>query len=124
MNTAIIMLGSNFNGEQNIDLAKDRISEYYEIVSDSSRIISEAHGIQYKSNFFNEAIKILSDETAEETKATFKLIESDLGRTSESKKQGIIPIDIDLIFWNGTLIHPDYERFDFVRKCVDEILNR
>ena len=36
MNTAIIMLGSNTNAEQNIDLAKEKISEIYEIVSVSS----------------------------------------------------------------------------------------
>jgi 2-amino-4-hydroxy-6-hydroxymethyldihydropteridine diphosphokinase len=115
------MLGSNTNPEQNIDLAKDRISEYYEILTNSSRINTTPQGKHYKYDFSNEAIKVLSDETADETRATFKLIEIELGRTIESKKQGIIPIDIDLIYWNEALIHPDYERFEFVRKCVDEI---
>jgi len=121
MNTAILMLGSNFNTEQNINLAKEKISEYYEIVSVSSRIITLPFGKQYKSDFQNEAVKLLSDETAEDTKATLKQIETELGRTPESKKQGIIPIDIDLIFWNETQMHADYDRFDFVRKCVNEI---
>lgn len=115
------MLGSNFNTEQNINLAKEKISEYYEIVSVSSRIITLPFGKQYKSDFQNEAVKLLSDETAEDTKATLKQIETELGRTPESKKQGIIPIDIDLIFWNETQMHADYDRFDFVRKCVNEI---
>jgi 2-amino-4-hydroxy-6-hydroxymethyldihydropteridine diphosphokinase len=121
MNTAILMLGSNSNAEQNIEQAKDKISDYYEIISVSSRMSTKPFGDQYKSNFYNEAIKILSDETSEETKATFKLIETELGRTPESKKEGLISIDIDLIFWNGTLVHQDYKRFDFVRKCIDEI---
>lgn len=121
MNTALLMLGSNANAELNIELAKDKISEYYEIVAVSSRITTQAFGKQYKSGFCNEAIKILSDETAEETKATFKLIETELGRTDLSKKDGIIPIDIDLISWNGSVMHKDYDRFDFVRKCIDEI---
>jgi 2-amino-4-hydroxy-6-hydroxymethyldihydropteridine diphosphokinase len=121
MNTAILMLGSNANAEMNIELAKEKISEYYEIVSMSSTITTQPFGKQYRSRFQNEAIKILSDETAEETKATFKLIETELGRTDTSKEKGIIPIDIDLILWNGTIVHKDYERFDFVRKCIDEI---
>ena len=123
MNTAIIMLGSNTNAEQNIDLAKEKISEFYEIVSVSSPLITKPHGKNYKSDFRNEAVKLLSDETAEETKATFKQIEIDLGRTPESKKLGHMPIDIDLIYWNEAIVNKDYERFDFVRKCTDEIVN-
>jgi 2-amino-4-hydroxy-6-hydroxymethyldihydropteridine diphosphokinase len=122
MNTAIVMLGSNYNAEQNIDLAKEKIAEFYEIIAFSSRIISQPHGKHYKNQFYNEAIKILSDDTAEETKVTFKQIETDLGRTAESKQSGDIPIDIDTIYWNEAVMHADYERFDFVRKCVDEIL--
>lgn len=122
MNTAVLMLGSNSNPDQHIDLAKEKISEYFEIIANSSRITTQPIGKHYKSMFSNEAIKILSDETAEETKATLKQIEEELGRTPESKKQGIIPIDIDLIRWNESIFHKDYERFDFVRKCVDEIL--
>lgn len=121
MNTALIMLGSNTNAEQNIDLAKEKISEFYEIISVSSRITTPPFGQQYKTSFYNEAIKVLSDETAESTIATFKQIEIDLGRIPDSKKSGIIPIDIDMIYWNDTLVHRDYQRFDFVRNCIDEI---
>ncbi len=122
MNTAIVMLGSNTNAEQNIDLAKEKISEFYEIISVSSPLITKPHGKHYLSDFRNEAVKLLSDETAEETKATFKQIEIDMGRTPENKKQGNMPIDIDLIYWNETIVNNDYERFDFVRKCTNEIL--
>ena len=115
------MLGSNNNAEQNIDFAIERLSEYYEIVSISTCSVSSPVGKHYKADFCNEAVKLLSDETAEDTKANFKQIETELGRSPESKKTGIVPIDIDLIFWNETLVHNDYERFDFVRKCVDEI---
>jgi len=44
-----------------------------------------------------------------------------MGRTPTSKSEGIIPIDIDLIFWNDKLASQDYERFDFVRYCINEI---
>lgn len=115
------MLGSNSNPDKNIDLALDKISEYYEIISSSERITTKPVGKYYQQDFQNEAIKILSDDTAEETKMSFKQIERDLGRIPTSKKEGIIPIDIDLIFWNETLVHQDYERFDFVKKCVDKI---
>jgi 2-amino-4-hydroxy-6-hydroxymethyldihydropteridine diphosphokinase len=121
MNTAIVLLGSNVDADQNIDAEKDRLSEFFEIDLCSSRIESEAIGENYVTPFLNEAVKLYSDETSEETIAIFKQIEVELGRTPESKKKGIVPIDIDLIFWNDNLMRNDYHRFPFVKKCVDEI---
>ena len=82
---------------------------------------TKPHGKHYISNFQNLALKILSEETAEETKLIFKDIEKEMGRSPESKTKGAIPIDIDLIFWNDNLLHRDYERFEFVKKCIDEL---
>jgi len=121
MNTALIMLGSNSNAEQNFEITKEKLNEYFEIISQSSRIQTKPIGKQYIADFYNEAVKILSAETADETRFIFKQIEIDLGRTPESKKIGLIPIDIDLIYWNEKLLHDDYNRFEFVRICVDEI---
>ncbi len=122
MNTAVIMLGSNINPEENIELAKEKLSEYFEFVSHSNRQITKPVGNNYKNDFHNEALKLLSEETAEETKDIFKQIEKEMGRTPDSKKSGQISIDIDLIFWNQKQVHDDYNRFDFVKTCVDEIL--
>jgi len=121
MNTAFIMLGSNFNPEKHIELAKEKISELYEIESVSSEIATKPHGKNYKSDFRNQAIKLLSDDILDDTRSTMKQIEKDLGRLPDSKKTGIIPIDIDIIIWNDQTIHKDYERFEFVRKCINEI---
>ena len=122
MNTAIVMLGSNQNPEENMELAINKLSENFDLLVFSHVFVSKAVGSTYKANFHNQAIKLLSADTAEETRFSFKLTESELGRTSESKQTGLIPIDIDLIFWNNTKVHPDYDRFDFVRNCVNEIL--
>jgi 2-amino-4-hydroxy-6-hydroxymethyldihydropteridine diphosphokinase len=121
MNTALIMLGSNSNADHNLELSKEKLSEYFELVSQSSRLFTKPFGKHYTADFQNEAIKILSSETADETRIIFKQIEMEMGRTPESKKLGLIPIDIDLIFWNEKLLHEDYNRFDFVKTCVDEI---
>jgi 2-amino-4-hydroxy-6-hydroxymethyldihydropteridine diphosphokinase len=121
MNTAIIMLGSNVNAEANIELAKEKLSSQFEIEKESSCITSKPFGNHYISDFCNKAIKLLSDETKDETIFSFKNIEIEMGRTSKSKDSGIIPIDIDLIFWNNNQVHSDYDRFDFVKKSIDEI---
>jgi 2-amino-4-hydroxy-6-hydroxymethyldihydropteridine diphosphokinase len=121
MNTAIIMLGSNSNADINLELAKDQLSSYFDVVKESSTTTSKPFGENYHADFWNKALKILSVETKEETIYIFKNIEAEMGRTADSKKSGIIPIDIDLIFWNDNQVHSDYDRFDFVRKCINEI---
>jgi len=121
MNIAIIMLGSNIKTDINLELAKEKLSTYFDIIKESSIITSKPYGKHYLSDFQNKAVKLLSVETKEETISIFKNIEMEMDRTLESKQSGKIPIDIDLIFWNENQVHRDYDRFEFVRKCVDEI---
>ncbi|MDR3653102.1 MAG: 2-amino-4-hydroxy-6-hydroxymethyldihydropteridine diphosphokinase [Paludibacter sp.] len=121
MNQAIIMLGSNDGADINLKLAKQKLSFYFEILKESKIIVSKPVGIHYQSDFNNKALLILSDKTLENSIATLKKIEVEMGRKPENKQAGNIPIDIDLIFWNDKLVHTDYDRFEYVRKCIEEI---
>jgi len=121
MNTAIIMLGSNTDVTKNMELTLNKLVECFEITDKSLQVNTEPVGSQFSSNFNNIALKLLSKDTIDETIATFKQIEQEIGRKPDSKLTGIIPIDIDLIFWNNTLVHDDYIRFEYVRDCVNEI---
>ena len=120
MNTAIVMIGTNLD-QENLTKAKERISEFYEILDQSIILKTKPIGKKYKTDFFNQAIKILSDDTAKETYNHFKHIENEMGRTAQTSQRGEVPIDIDLIMWNGEIKRSDYEKFSFVRQCVDEI---
>jgi len=121
MNTVIIMLGSNSSAEINIGLAIKKLSSRFKIIKESSVITSKPVGSHYLSDFRNKAIKLSSNKTLKETVSILKSIEIEIGRTPDSKQLGIIPIDIDLIFWNENQVHTDYDRFEFVKECVDEI---
>jgi len=121
MNTAIVMLGSNMDKEKNMELVKIKLADYFEIIDQSKIIESEPVGEKYKHNFLNQAIKILSDDSAEQTAIHFKHIETEMGRSAATSKKGEVPIDIDLIFWNKELKRDDYTKYDFVKICVDEI---
>jgi 2-amino-4-hydroxy-6-hydroxymethyldihydropteridine diphosphokinase len=124
MNEGIIMLGSNNNAEENITKAKEKINDKYEIIDESTVLITLPRGTKYKSHFLNQAIKILSDEYFEDSVVFFKQIEKELGRTADGKDAGIIPIDIDFVFWNDTPMRKDYEKWDFVRTCIDQIKDK
>ena len=118
------MLGSNYNAEENIIKAKEKINDKYEIVDESTVLITLPRGKKYKNHFLNQAIKILSDEYFEDSVVFFKQIEKELGRTIEGKDAGIIPIDIDFVFWNDTAMRKDYDKWDFVRTCIDQIKDK
>ena len=122
MNTVLVMLGSNVNVEYNIDLAKRNLSDFFRIVDSSSLIFSMPVGNHYKSPFANNALKLTTHLRKNEIVTLFKSIEIKMGRTAESKQNGIIPIDIDLIFWNNILEHEDYNIHGYVKECIDQLL--
>lgn len=121
MNTAMVMLGSNLNAEENRDIAIEKLTLFFDITRVSSVLVTQPVGEKYKADFQNQAIKLLSADNLEDTKFIFKQIEKEMGRLPDSKLQGLIPIDIDLIFWNENLVSDDYIRFKFVKQCIDEI---
>ncbi|MFA5045810.1 MAG: 2-amino-4-hydroxy-6-hydroxymethyldihydropteridine diphosphokinase [Paludibacter sp.] len=121
MNSVLVMLGSNSNAEENLSQAYKKLESRFDIIKQSSILITKPFGKQYIHDFHNMALKLYTNENFDETRAIFKSIEKEHGRTSESKTSGIIPIDIDLIFWNDAIVHQDYGRFEFVRKCIDEV---
>lgn len=125
MNTAIVMLGSNFHKEENLDRAKELLSEVFEITGESRVLQTKARGKKSNSaDYLNQAITILSADSAKETQRHFKHIEDLLGRSPLTSMMGDVPIDIDLIFWNGVQKRNDYDRFDFVKELVDELLDK
>lgn len=124
MNEGTIILGSNQNPEENLEKAIERINEKYEVIDKSKVLITLPRTKKYKNHFLNQAIKILSDEYYEDSVRFFKQIESELGRTPESKEQGLMPIDIDFVFWNGEAMRDDYDKWDFVRICIDQIKDK
>ena len=124
MNEGIIMLGSNVNSEENIRIAKEKINDKYEIIAESAVLVTLPRSKKYRNHFLNQAIKILSDEYYADTVKFFKQIEKELGRTEAGKNEGLIPIDIDFVFWNESAMRNDYDRWDFVRICIDQIKDK
>lgn len=120
-NTALVMIGSNLDAESNISLAIQHLSDIFTVEKMSSCLSSKPVGDKYKSPFHNKAIRIISNLDYENTIISFKEIERKLGRTPESKQSGLVTMDIDLIFWNGEQVHRDYDRFPFVKKCIDQL---
>jgi|GEM_PF-1044928 len=124
MNTAVVMLGSNYQKEENLERAKELLSDFFEITDQSAVYTTKPVGEKHKNEFLNQALILLSADTAKETQKHFKHIEDLLGRSPLTNMMGDVPIDIDLLYWNGQLKRNDYEKFEFVRECIDELMER
>lgn len=72
--------------------------------------------------YLNSVIQISTDKDIQELTALFKNYEIICGRTSRSKAEGIIPLDIDIIIWNDTIVRPKEYAFEYFMKGYVQLL--
>lgn len=66
--------------------------------------------------YLNAVAMASTDMTPDEVISLLKRWELHCGRTPASKSSGIIPMDLDLITWNGTILRPkEFSRAYFSR---------
>lgn len=119
-NTYIVAYGSNIDPEKNVDLAIHHLKKIFGSLVESTRLRTKAVGMD-APDFINGAIKFQTSLPELEVKKKLLAIESSLGRKRTLNKNAPRTIDLDIIVVNGEIVHPDYERYDFVKKCVDEL---
>lgn len=59
------------------------------------------------SDFLNQALLVECQEDVVSLNALLKSIERENGRTPDSKRSGIVPLDIDLLTCDGTVLKPE-----------------
>lgn len=107
----ILLLGSNVEPRlSRLDAAKAKLSSILKIEAYSAPVFSAditGKGPQYA----NIVIKATTDLTRAELEALISSIEYSLGRTKRSKYDGHMPIDIDLVIYDQSIISEvDYQR--------------
>ncbi|MDR3704850.1 MAG: 2-amino-4-hydroxy-6-hydroxymethyldihydropteridine diphosphokinase [Paludibacteraceae bacterium] len=121
MNSCVISLSSNAEAGKNISLAKALLSERFSDISFSSQIETSPFGSGYKANFQNLAARFSCSESEEEINFLLKQMETRLGRTPEFKAQKIVPVDLDIILWNQSVVRDDYYRFPFLLELINQL---
>lgn len=106
-----IMFGSNTDCEANLKSAASLLRAYFGSIRFSEAIYTEPIGLSDSGLFLNQVAVAGTNASLEEVRRAVKAMEKRLGRMSDSKQKGKIPIDIDLLLWNGTILKPaDWEK--------------
>lgn len=131
MNTVILLLGGNI-GDTHFYLKESiRLLEDHQcMLIDQSEIYqTEAWGVQNQTNYLNQALQISTPLSPHELLLRCQKIETKLGRIRK-ERWAERTIDIDLIFYNNTLVdtptltlpHPRYHLRNFVLQPLMDLI--
>jgi len=104
MNNIVLSIGSNspdrhWQMESAIRYIKLKLKNVY------SSSIYETLALNGKdASYLNAVIVADTDMSIDEAKTFFKQWETLCGRNKVSKIKGVIPIDVDIVVWNGAII--------------------
>ncbi len=116
MNHALISLAANDEKKEiTIACTLRQIEDYCIILNRTPVYQSKAAGEAPQPAYANALLQIETNQEYEELRSRFKSLEQDAGRTQASKKSGIIPLDIDIISWNDTLLKSRDMEYEYMR---------
>lgn len=111
MHTSYIGIGSNVADAEAMILQACR-----KLQDEGCEILRTSGIYEVSSPYSNLVARAKSDCTYEKLNAMAKQIEADMGRTREMKPLGIVPIDIDVVVFDGKVTRPhDYEAEYFAK---------
>ena len=122
MITAIVAVGSNIDPEENVERTIEIMKKDFPFVYASDFIRTEPDGFKDQPDFLNGAICLRTKLDREQLGIYLKNTEIKLGRVKGPIKSGPRTIDLDLVIWDGEVIHPDYHEKDYTRIPVDQLL--
>lgn len=119
----IVSVGSNIDPQVNLDQTKKIVAREMTLLGEATVIKTEPDGFKAQPDFLNGAWLMETRLPLEEFNAYLKAVEIRMGRVKGPIKSGPRTIDLDIIIWDGKIVHSDYlERKDYVVRPVDELL--
>ena len=123
-NFTLLSVGSNIEPENNVAAGIEILKREQNVIDISRFAFTKPIGFQQQDDFYNGAIFIKTTLNREGFNLYLKEVEKRLGRIKGSIKSGPRTIDLDIIIWNGKIVHPDYEKQSYVKDFVDELLEK
>lgn len=113
-NELILCLGSNRERERNIKRAAERLRASFVSARFAPAVYTAPVGCLSPVPFLNQVVIVYTAFPLEACRRLIKSIEVELGRTAADKATGRVPIDIDILSWNGHVLKADDWARDYV----------
>lgn len=117
----LLCLGSNVDGIRHLKTAEQAMDRLFGTIRWGTIVETESWGICVSDTFFNRAACLYTQLSSEELIARFKQIERENGRTLESKDQGVVPLDIDLLMYDDFILKPEDLKKEYVKKALSTL---
>ncbi len=115
----VLSVGSNCSRE-NVEEACCRLSRLL-MSADISQIYETPAVNGGRGNYSNAVVRGETDMDFETLNSKLKQFELSLGRTPELKKSGIVPIDVDIVIFDGVVVREWDFRQTFFRIGFSEL---
>ncbi len=104
--TAILCLGSNLSTPSLLWEVEKRLASIVSIKTYGKLVTSPDVSNRSNSIYYNKVLRIETTYELDELKNVCRQLEIQSGKSKESKEQGIIPIDIDILMYDKHIIKP------------------
>ena len=122
MHHVLILQASNFEHEKNLWNARLALAQILSSAVYTDAIWTEPEGTShvrsYSQKYLNQLVRAETPLDIDQLTAQLKETETRMGRTADMRKAGIVPIDLDVLEYDGTRHHlRDWQR-SYVRKLL------
>lgn len=117
----IIAIGSNYQSEQALALARLLLKENFSDIIFSDEMKTKAIGID-APDFVNCIAKGSTKMSYDELNKLFKNIEEKCGNSRELRKENLVKMDIDILLYGKNKYHIDDWNRDYIKALTKEFI--
>ena len=121
MNQAAISIGSNIQPQASTAAAMQRLAARLHLLKHSQFIVTKPIGRTNQADFLNGVALVETSLDRPALEEWLKSVEVDLGRPRGGDRSGPRTIDMDVVVWNGQVVHNDVRQRDFLRTLLKEV---
>lgn len=124
MSRAVIGIGSNTpDRTERVAAAIGWLGSVFSEGFHSSAYVTRALN-GHDPDYLNAVMSVESDRPMDEVNAMLKDYERTSGRTAVSKLHGEVPIDLDIVVWDGRIVRPKDFGYRYFLQGYDELVHR
>ena len=121
MTRYIVSVGSNIDPHSNVAKAFEKIQLLDPKAKSATWLHTTAQDDESQPDYINTAFLFHSNLNEVELKLHLLQIEAQMGRVRSHNKNAARQIDLDITQINEKIIDGDYQKYSFVKTCVDEL---